>query len=258
MATIMEKTLAQYEEDMKAAAVAVVEVLNNPEADDATLKKAKDNLKGAVAAYNTKAAEDAYTGWAKDYGEHAVREAIRTLYIPKSRKVSTKRNKTSGKYEYKISDAEIRINLKAMMDTIGAEGYFPNEKWFGAMQRLCFIMAGNINKELKLKNADFKSFLQAAGQAFNFAPDADFTSNTSCKKALQQTVDMIIFEKKSEKADSNKYEINSQDLVYIDRLLCEEGKPDEILMRNTFRVVDLVVNVLYRKVTGEELKFVAG
>ena len=259
MATIMEKTLAQYEAEMVEAAEKVVSVLNNKEADDETLKKAKDALKGATAAYNKKAAEDAYVGWSQEYGEHAVREAIRAFYVPKSKKVSTKRNKTTGRYEYKVNDAEIRINLKDMMDTIGAKGYFPDEKWFGAMQRLCFIMAANVNRDLMLKDAEFSGYLKAAGLAFKFAPDADFTSNRSCKKALQQTVDMILFEKNPEKEGLvNKYEINSQDLAYIDRLLCDEGQPDEIIMRNTGRVIDLVVNCLFRKITGKELKFNAG
>lgn len=255
------KTLAQFEQEMKEAAEKVDATMNNPLSDDETIKKAKDTLKGAVAAYNKKAAEDFYQDMATEHGEFAVREAIRTLYVPKSVKASTKKSKKTGKFSTAINPCDIRINLMDMMTKIGSEGFFPDAKWFGAVQRLAFIMAANLNKELAAENSEFGHILKAAGQAFEFAPDANFTSNRSCKKAMQKTIDMILYEEDPEKGDGvdNKYKINSAWLEYVNDLLCEEGdRPDEVVMRNSDKMADLVLNVLWMQLNGKKPKLVVG
>lgn len=249
------KTLAQYEQEMKAAAEKVDATLNNPLSDDETIKKAKTALKAAVTAYNKQAADDFYVAMAAEHGPHAVREAIRTLWVPKTVKTSTKKSKKTGKFSTAINPADTRINLMAMMEKIGAEGYFPDAKWFGAVQRLTFIMAGNLSEELNAKNSEFNSILKAAGAAFEFAPDANFTSNRSCKKALQKTIDMLIFEEDPEKGDGvdNVYKVNSAWLAFIDRLLLEDtDQPGEMLMRDASLMAKLLVDVIWMQLHGED------
>lgn len=250
------KTLEVLFSEMQAEAVKAVEIANDKEKSDADLKAAKKLMQEALNRYNDKAAADAYTAWAAE--GNPVYTALKVLYVPQAKTCRLVRDKDSGEMKYAIDDNKtLKIDLHKMMETIGAE-YFNDRAWFGAAQRMCFIFAGNLKKELEA-NADFQHYLKEAGKAFEFAADANFTSNNSAVKALQKVVDMIIFDPVENKKGEmvNKYEMKKKHYVYLRECLTKQGKnPGEVLMGNTAKLVELVCDLMHCVINNIDLKLI--
>ena len=250
------KTLEELYSELVAEAVKAVEIANDKEKTDADLKAAKKLMQEALNRYNEKAACDAYTAWASEGSP--VYTALKILYVPQAKTCRLVRDKESGDMKYTIDDNKtLKIDLHKMMETIGSE-HFNDRAWFGAAQRMCFIFAGNLNKELE-SHADFQHFLKEAGKSFDFAADANFTSNNSAVKALQKVVDMIIFDPvENKKGDMvNKYEMKKKHYVYLRECLTRQGKnPGEVLMGNTAKLIELVCDLMHCVINGIDLKLV--
>lgn len=248
------KTLEELYSELVAEAVKAVEIANDKEKTDADLKAAKKLMQEALNRYNDKAACDAYTAWAAEGSP--VYTALKTLYVPQAKTARLTRDKESGDMKYTIDDNKtLKIDLNKMMETIGSE-HFHDRRWVGGAQKMCFILAGNLSKELGCR-ADFQHFLKEAGKAFEFAPDADLTSNNSAVKALQTVVDMIIFDpienKKGEMV--NKYKMEKKHFAYLQQCITRQGKnPGEVLMGNPGKLAELVCDLMYCVINGYELK----
>lgn len=212
------------------------------------LKKAVTN---DLAKHNGIAAKVAYLGWGIDDGPTAVEKAIRALYVPGAKKVAYKADKNSGVITASISPALMKVDLVAMHETIG-EGYFHSEEWFAALEKMTFIIANALNKELG-GSIDFQYAIQEASKAFEFAPDANPTSNKSVVKALQYVVDAILYipDKDKKGNEVNSIKVTSKNWAFIREAMTRKGGVGEIVMCNTARVAEYVAEVIYKLLRGE-------
>lgn len=251
------KTLEELYAELISEAAKAVEIANDPEKTDADLKAAKKLMQEALNRYNEKAACDAYAAWAAE-DSPAVYTALKTLYVPQAKNARVVHDKDAGMMKYAIDDNKtLKIDLQKMMETIGAE-HFNDRRWVGAAQKMCYILAGSLSKELGYR-ADFQHFLREAGKAFEFSEDANPTSNNSAVKALQTVVDMIIFDPvENKKGDMvNKYKMEKKHFVYLQQCITRQGKnPGEVAMGNPGKLIELVCDLMYCIINGYELKLV--
>lgn len=251
--TIM-KTLEMMKAKLEEAAVAAVECANNEESSDELLKQAKTLVNDRLLAYNKKAADDAYTMWAAQ--PNSVVEALKTLYVPQALKCRIFKDKKTGKFKYELKpNADLKIDLWDMMSVVGAEK-FQDRAWYGACQKAVFIIAGNLSKELG-NSKDFTNLLDEAGKAFNFAPDANLSSNNSCLKAMQFIVNAIVPEE-SRKGDLEQvFTLKKYQWVYVREALTKHAGTGKIAMGDTSKIIELIEDVLYCALNDIKLELLA-
>lgn len=257
-----KKTLEQLREELENKAAVVVTAMVQGTSEE-EMKDFKKSAKNALDAYNAKAAEDAYMTWAAE--GNAVLKAITNLYVPKALRLSYARDKKTGVPKYRLTDGDIKIDLVHMEETIGAE-HFAREDWFVAIQKMVFVLAGNLDTELG-HNPDFQYQLSESARVFEFAKDANPASKKSVVKALQYVTDSILFiplldENGEEVRDKNGEVCNAikvlnKHYAYVRECLTRQGKnPGEVLFGGTSKMTELVSDIMHCILTGKAVKLI--
>lgn len=249
-----ENALVELKEayDKLEASIAACVQGQNDGLDSETIKALKKTVNNDIAKHNGLAAKVAYLGWGIDDGPKAVEMALRALYVPGAKKVAYKADKNTGVIKATISTALMKVDLVAMHDIIG-EGFFHDEGWFSALEKMTFIIANALNKSLG-GSIDFQYAINDASRAFEFSPDANPASNKSVVKALQYVVDAILYipDKDKKGNELNALKVDSRNWAFIREAMTRKGGVGEIIMCNTTHVAEYVAEVIYMVLRNEK------
>lgn len=226
--------------------------------NDGKTQKAIKNLqkiaKEAEDAYNAEVERLQYLAWAEEGSP--VETAIRERFVRNGKKVAYKTTDT-GRYYQEITDAEFKADLLAMEAVVGSDG-FHDADWFTKVQKLAVLLANSLNKQLS-NNPNFQYLVDEAVSEFKFADDADLSSDASAIKALQQTVDSILFIPiKNKKGDEvNRLKVIKPAWVSISQSMTKQGKdPGSVSIGKTGKMCELVMDAMHCLLTGKPFKLV--
>lgn len=253
---LKEKTLV----DMKTAmdelteAVANCAKAQNDGENPEVVKALKKETNKKLGQYNSLAATAAYLDYGIDDGPEAIKKAMIARYLPGIKRVTYKADKAKGVIVGTIStDLKRKADLIDMFDTIG-EGYFRNDGWFSRVEKLAYLMAVSINKDLT-NDPTYTYNIKEASMAFNFAHDANPTSENSRVKALQATVDCIVFdETKTKKGDVvNAIKTTKYHWQYIRECMTGYADVGNVGICNTTKFAEYIGDVIHCILTGKQV-----
>lgn len=247
-------TLEELYNDLSEKAGKACTAMNDgaPQKDITALKQA---ARKAETAYNAEAARQKFLAWA-DAGD-PLEEAIRERYVDTGKKAYYKTTDT-GRFFVEINDYKFKCDLIHLRDTLGIER-FHETNWFTKVQKLALLLANALNENLS-KNPQFRYAVDEAAETFEFADGADLSSNASILKALQQTVDSILFlptkNKKSEEV--NRIKVIQPAWVFIAQSMTRQGAdPGHVAISGTGKMTELVVDAMHCLLTGKKFKLIS-
>lgn len=247
-------TLEELYADMSAKAGECCTAMNEGKTQKA-IKNLKKIAKDAETDYNAEVARLQYIAWAAD--GNPVETAIRERYVRNGKKVSYKSN-DSGRFFVEISDATFKADLLSMEDAVGVEK-FKAEDWFLRVQKLAFLLANALNSQLS-NDPGFRYAVDDAAAVFQFADDADYSSDASILKALQQTVDSILFMPITNRRGDvvNRLKVIKPAWVYVAQCMTKQGNEvGNVSIANTGKMTELVADVMHCLLTGKQFKLVS-
>lgn len=247
------KVIQPLMEKMEAAGVAYVAAYNAHEKKSAQ-KELKSAAKAAVDEYNDAVCNETYKVWAAE-GE-PVKTAIRERFVKGCKKMTFKTN-DDDVMVMTIVDTEVKANLPAMHTVIGADK-FASPDWFVKTQKLAWLIAGRLNKELG-ENISFNYQIEDAAKAFAFDDGIKPNTDKGVQVALQQVFDAILFIDNGKgknqiavstgKLDDGK--VYSPQWTYIREALTRQGKGvGEIVIGNTVKMSELVADAMHNTLTS--------
>lgn len=239
--------------DMSAKAGEACAAMNEGKPQKA-IKNLQKIAKDAEKAYNAEVERLQYRAWNEE--GNPVEIAIRERYVRNGKKVSYKATDT-GRYYQEISDCTFLVDLLTMETVLGVEK-FHAENWFTKVSKLAVLLANAKNKQLS-NDPTFQYLVDEAVDEFNFAEDVDVTSNASAVKALQQTVDAILFLpiKNKKGVEVNRIKVDSRAWVYIQDCMTKQAKdPGDLGISDTGKMCELVTHAMYCIMIGKPFKVV--
>lgn len=246
----MEKTLQALYDEATVKAGRVAQAMNEHAAKK-ELTEVKKAAKNAMDKYNGELAKQTYIKWAET--GNAIETAIRTYWLPDAKRVTYKTDEDTNYTTVEISDAKIPVNLPTMHTVLG-EDKFASANWFDRCQKLAFIVANALNKNLGDSPA-FQYVVTEAARAFNFSEDAKPDSVSSMCKALQNVADAILFIPVEDKKGNtvNQIKMDSRAWHFISNAMTREGKGiGAIEVVGTAKMSDLVMQAMNRIITNDK------
>ena len=230
-------------EDLIAKATKCADAQNDgkPKADVDALKKSASD---ALLAYNEQVTKEAYLKMAE--AGDAVKAALTVRYVDGVKRVSYKADKNTGHVTAVISAAQAKIDLPTMCKVIGRE-HFAAPNWFAMTQKMAFVIANALNRELS-DNPAFIYAIDDAAKAFDFAPDANPASTKSVVKALQACADAILFVPTTDKSGEsvNTIKMTSRHYAYIRECMTRQGKEvGEVIVGGTSKMSELIADAIH-------------
>jgi len=227
------------------------------------IDKAKKELKELKDSYNASAEELAYLQWANEAEtpQECMETAIRAMHIPRIKNATVRLEKKIGAYVAKVEDARPaptnRINLIHMKKTLGVE-YFARENWFDYVQAIAICFVNHITKEMGVATYSYETSI---AETFSFGEKADPSSKNSMIKALQETVDAILFIPMTKKNGDvvNSIKIDGRDYSYLKEAFTKEGKDvAEIAVKDTQNTARLIAQIINVKLEGKSYTLSVG
>ena len=247
-------TLEELNAVMREKGAEVVVAINDGKGDK-VIKALKKAAKDAESAYNAEVARLQYIAW-RDEG-NPMETAIRERNIPNGKKLYYKTTDTGRTY-LEVNDYQFKVDLLELENAIGVE-HFHEGDWFVKIQKLAYLLANALNKQLS-NNADFRYEVEQAAMEFDFGEGADFTSDASILKALQITVDSILFMPIRNKAgiEVNRIKVIKPAWTCIAQSMTKQGsKPGEVAISGGNKMCELVTDVIHCIITGKKFKLVS-
>lgn len=238
----------------KAAAVAEAQNAGKSKTDVDALKK---SAKNALNEYNNQVTKECYQRMAK--AGNAVKTALTVRYVNDVKKIKYKTDATTGKVSAEIAADRAKADLPMMQKVIGVE-HFADPQWLAMAEKLAFLTANAINSRLS-NSATFNYPISDTAKAFDFAADADPTSNKSVLKALQKCVDSILYIPSTNKKGEtvNLLKVEGQHWVYIRECMTRQGQEvGDVIVGNTGKIAELIADVISMIINGKRSSLIVG
>lgn len=253
MESTINKMQEFYDDVVEKAGIAAAAInAGKPEKETSKLKKAATD---AMATYNTEAARVAFVKWAEE--GNPIEQAVRTYYVPEAKKVMFKKAKGTEQVYVEYGPAEIAIDLFQLEDVVGKDK-FHDPDWFKPVENLALLIANATNKDMG-GNIAFAYAVSEAAREFKFSEEADPKSAKSMAKALQQTVDGILY---LPVADQSGRELNGLKVTtaawhYIRESMTKRGKkPGSVQIMSPAAACELVLDVMYIIINNKKFEAV--
>jgi len=245
---VVTTKLEKLRKDMRDTATAYAAAYNRRESKR-NLKPLREAANAALQEYNLELAAETFRRWDKE-GE-PVKTAIRERYVPHAQKCSFKTN-DDDVMTVVFSDTDYKVNLPMLCKIVGIEK-FASPNWFEKVERLAWLLAGSLNKELG-DNPMFDYEISEATKAFNFPEEINPHSDEGTLAALQQVFDSILFipdekgdniiQVKSKTLDNNH--VSAKEWASIKNSMTYKGKrPGEVVIGNTGLMTELVADAMH-------------
>lgn len=250
-----QKTLSELYEEMESRAAHVCAVKNNPASTNVEITAAKKVAKSKEDAYNAQAEKEAYKAWQEE--GNPVELAIKAYYLPGVKKIQYSVQRKTGKNVFKISDAEIPVDLVELKNTCGM-GVFHEENWQAGCEKLAILTANAVNEDLG-NDPEFKIEVSEAAKEFNFAENADPRSKNSMTTALQEVTDRILFieDKDSKGNPVNAIKMHPERWTAIREHITSEGKAKNETNFHGTQIIRLVAKEIGNQIDNLKNKLVS-
>ena len=218
--------------------------------------EAKKELRSLKDSYNESAEKLAYFQWAEEAStpQECMEAALRAIHIPNIKNASVKMSKKLGVYVASVDDARPsqsnRVNLINLRKTLGVE-YFAREDWFDCVQSIALAYVAHLAKNAEVGSYSYPTEIS---KTFAFKEGADPLSKTSMIRALQETVDAILFipteNKKGETVNAIK--VDGRDYTYLKEAFTKEGNDvGHIDLKDTQNTARLIAQIIHMRLEGK-------
>ena len=254
----MENKLKELYDSMAEKAGDVIAAMNAGKSED-DVKALKKLVTTELEKYNREAAR-VFIAERIAEGSNPVEAVARKLYIPEAKRVSYKKNNKTGVRFLEITtDAEARFDPFHLESVAGVEK-FHDPKWFDEkVSALALLIANATNDDLD-RNIGFVYAVSDAAKVFSFGPDADPKSTASMTKALQQTVDSILYipTANANGETVNSLKVRTQAWKFIEKAMTKRTRtPGEIGVYDPTIACDLVFEIIHVLLNNGTFKVVS-
>jgi len=122
-----------------------------------------------------------------------------------------------------------------------------NYQWRYRLEKVCQVFAIRIAKEFDQIIDKEKYRISTEG---NLIQVPNETSNRQTEKLLQFIVDGIVFVPSDKDPKINKFKVTKKDILFIEHLMCKEGKKTGLCVPRQSRMLRLITKMLNRIVTN--------
>lgn len=254
----MTKTIEEKAAAIDAKMLEVRAAINADEKDKA--KEGVEILKSMVSDYN----ED----WKKDQfneflaADLPVLAAIKRLNIMRMT-VSVKTNDDGDVISCAVKDVK-RPSIKDNIDLAEFEDYASvrvtaNGQWRYWVENFTVMMAARVCESIGKKAAAerYRSRVKLSAEAREAGRAAD--GNANAVETLQKIVDAIVFIDSGKKSKSgaalNTIKVTTNDLAYINSVMCKETAGIEVALPNDKTMRRLICKAIHKNVTDKDYEF---
>ena len=217
-------------------------------------EKVMKEIQRSVAELN----KDILTGVYEEFckAETPMLEALKNPYF-KLKKLFIK-ELDDGTFEAKVDDSEQIVNIMSFEDWYineknadvkdgSLQTLSANYQWRSRIERVAHVFALRIAKEFG-EDLDGEKYKLSSDGTMVQLPKT--TSNTQTEKLLQFILDGIVFVPNAKSPDVNSFKVTKKDILFIEKLMCREGKKTGIKVPRQNTMLRLITKMANRIVTS--------